>query len=172
MQDELIHDILTSQYLAALETLRRAVAACPSNLWTESPARLSAFWRVAHHTFFFADLYLHDEQSFKPWPKHVDDHHDLGPFVDEAGTRPPGIGTPTTRDEMLEFADYVKARVPSAVRAMPLDGPSGWHWQRINKLEMHVYNIRHIQHHAAVLVARLRERAGIEVDWVGKGRPA
>ena len=168
MDDSIIHSGIISQYNAALEMLRLAVAACPAGMWDTAPAKLSAFWRVAHHTIWFADLYVSpSEADFKPWPKHVDDHQHLGlyrSFKENALAR---IGTPTTQAEMLEFVDHVRARIAPAVTAAPLDGPSGFSWLPFTKLEAHLYNMRHIQHHAGHLIGRLREQ-GIEVDWVGR----
>lgn len=169
MEDAAIHDVLVSQYGAALETLRRAVAACPDHLWEHAPPGLSAFWRVAHHTLWFADLYLwRDDESFEPWPGHVDDHQHIGRYRSFENDDPPRIGTPTPRAQMLEFVEHVKARVRAGVTATPLTGPSGFSWLKFSRLEAHVYNVRHIQHHAAQLVARLREHAGVEVEWVGR----
>jgi hypothetical protein len=34
---------------------------------------------------------------------------------------------------------------------------------------LQIYNIRHIQHHAAQLIERVREDAGIAIPWVGSG---
>jgi hypothetical protein len=170
MDDTNIRAALVSQYFAALDTLRNAVAACPPHFWDHAPPNLSAFWRVAHHTVYFCDFYISPtEADFQPWPKHADDHHDLGPYVDFESTRPPKIGTPTTQAEMLEFIDYVKAKLPTAVAATDPAGPANFARRPFTKLELHVYNIRHIQHHAAQLVARLRGLARVEVEWVGRG---
>jgi hypothetical protein len=38
-----------------------------------------------------------------------------------------------------------------------------------SRAELHVYNIRHIHHHAAQLSLRLRLDTGRGVDWVGSG---
>jgi hypothetical protein len=47
--------------------------------------------------------------------------------------------------------------------------PSGFYWLPMNKLELQIYNIRHIHAHAGELAERLSQRAGIEIDWVGMG---
>ena len=39
----------------------------------------------------------------------------------------------------------------------------------ISRLELHVYNIRHVQHHAAQLILKLRLEAGVDIPWVGSG---
>ena len=44
--------------------------------------------------------------------------------------------------------------------------PSGFHWRECSRAELHVYNIRHIQHHAAQLSLRLRLDANIDIPWV------
>jgi hypothetical protein len=44
----------------------------------------------------------------------------------------------------------------------------GFPWYKMGTLEHQLVNIRHIQHHAAMLSARLREGAGIGIDWVGR----
>ena len=37
------------------------------------------------------------------------------------------------------------------------------------RAELHVYSIRHIQHHAAQLSLRLRLDAGVAIPWIGVG---
>ena len=38
-----------------------------------------------------------------------------------------------------------------------------------SRAELHVYNIRHIQHHAAQLTLRLRLDTDVDVPWIGSG---
>jgi hypothetical protein len=42
-------------------------------------------------------------------------------------------------------------------------------WLSLERAELHVYNIRHIQHHAAQLSLRLRLDTGDGIPWVGSG---
>ena len=49
------------------------------------------------------------------------------------------------------------------------DGRKGFEWCRFSRGELHLYNIRHIQHHAAQLSMRLRLDAKAQVPWVGTG---
>ena len=37
------------------------------------------------------------------------------------------------------------------------------------RAELHLYNIRHIQHHAAQLILRLRLDTDVDIPWVGRG---
>ncbi|MCB9122287.1 MAG: hypothetical protein H6640_21400 [Caldilineaceae bacterium] len=48
-----------------------------------------------------------------------------------------------------------------------LSAPSGFDWLPMNKLELQIYSMRHLQQHAGELMERLGSRAGIDVPWVG-----
>jgi hypothetical protein len=49
------------------------------------------------------------------------------------------------------------------------NAPSGFSWIPLNKLELQLYNIRHIQHHTGELYERLGARAGIgDLRWIGQ----
>jgi hypothetical protein len=39
----------------------------------------------------------------------------------------------------------------------------------MSRAELYVYNLRHIQHHAAQLSLRLRLDHGVNIAWVGSG---
>jgi hypothetical protein len=43
---------------------------------------------------------------------------------------------------------------------------SGFSWYRMSKLEHQFVNIRHIQHHAAQLIDRVRSAADVGIRWV------
>jgi hypothetical protein len=49
-----------------------------------------------------------------------------------------------------------------------LAGPSGFRRRKCSRAELHVYNVRHIQHHAAQLILRLRLDTDVDVPWVGQ----
>jgi hypothetical protein len=59
--------------------------------------------------------------------------------------------------------------IDACIDALDLSAPQcGFPWYKMSTLEHQIVNIRHIQHHAAMLSSRLRQSAGIAVDWVGK----
>jgi hypothetical protein len=43
----------------------------------------------------------------------------------------------------------------------------GFSWYQLPKLDHQINNIRHVQHHAAMLAGRLRLAQGTDVEWVG-----
>jgi hypothetical protein len=158
--------VLKSQYLAALEMLRRAIDASPDSVW-DDPAFKNRFWRVAYHVLFYTDFYLsRSENDFQPWEKHVHEINFLGaiPWAPEREAAP---GEPYSKEEVLDYLKRVADGVDPRLEATDLDAPSGFSWLRFSKLELQIYNIRHIQHHAAQLIERLRQATGKGVEWVG-----
>ncbi len=58
--------------------------------------------------------------------------------------------------------------VDAAVDGLDLEAPEcGFWWYKLPKLDHQINNIRHIQHHAALLSGRLRQATGTDVEWVG-----
>jgi hypothetical protein len=157
--------VIASQYRASLEMLRRAVAECPEGAW-EDPAHKNRFWHVAYHTLFYTHLYLQEsEGAFVPWAKHRDESNFLGPLP-WPPHRDPKACAPYSPAEVLEYLALVDSEVGRRVAPMDLDAPSGFDWLPFGKLELQLYNIRHVQHHTGQLIDRLRA-SGISIGWVG-----
>ncbi len=159
-----IQMILTSQYLASLEMLRKAVEACPDELWAPEDPR-NRFWHVAYHAIFYTHFYLHPtEADFVPWEKHKDEVVSLDQLSDRV------LVKPYTQAEVLEYLAYFESKIPGMVAALDLEAESGFYWLPFNKMELQLYNIRHLQHHVGELYERLGREANIQVDWVGSVR--
>jgi hypothetical protein len=153
---------LKNQYHAALKMLKQTVDQCPDSLWAiqgESPA----FWRVAYHTLFFTHLYLQPGvDAFRPWKHAHDKCQDLDPVPQST------IGEPYTRVQILEYWQVCDAMVDAAVDGLDLEASEcGFPWYQLPKLDHQINNIRHIQHHAALLSGRLRAAVGADIRWVG-----
>jgi hypothetical protein len=159
-------ETLNSQYRASLRMLRATIEACPADLWNGAEDS-NRFWHIAYHTLFYVHLYLSlSEEKFEPWEKTIPEYNFLGrlPWPPHAKPR---IGEPYPQAAVLEYCDWLSDRVADLVRAADLEAPSGFPWLPFRRLELHVYNLRHIQHHTGQLIERLR-RAGIKgIDWVG-----
>lgn len=154
-----VQKALKCQYHAALDMLKQAINDCPDGLWASGDLPVP-FWQVVYHTLYFTHLYLcQDVESFRPWAHHLEIRHDLN-----AATR----GEPYTRGQLLDYWQFCSDTVDSAIDGMDLDAPTcGFPWYPLPKLDHQINNIRHIQHHAALLSGRLRQAAGIDVRWVG-----
>jgi hypothetical protein len=165
-----IRPALKSQYHAALETLRQAIENAPDAMWSDPGDGSSPFWRVVYHTLFFTDLYLRqNEQAFSRWARHREDAQFIS-SVPEDTAQAPKPCQPFTREDVLEYWRVCDGMVDAQVDALDLTATeSGFDWYSVPKLEHQIINIRHIQHHAAILSYRLRKAAGIEIDWVSSG---
>jgi hypothetical protein len=160
--------LLTSQYRASLAMLRQAVEICPSDLWLASGYH-NKFWHVAYHAVFYTHFYLQDSQAdFRAWVKHQPDSQFLGPRP-WAPNEAPALVNPYSRAEVLEYHRHCCEEVESRVPMLELSAASGFYWLPFNKMELQLYNIRHLQHHTAQLTDRLRSVAGVGVGWVIAG---
>ena len=75
---------------------------------------------------------------------------------------------PYSKRDLLAYLDHCLAQVESQVDAMNLEAESGFDWLPFDKLELQLYNIRHIQQHTGELCERLGAHGEIEVGWVGR----
>jgi hypothetical protein len=139
-------------------------------MWIDSAVNSPPFWRVTYHTLYFAHFYLQQSQeTFRPWAKHREEAQHIT-SVPREGQPPPKPCEPYTRDELLEYCKECDGMIDAGVDALNLSAPQcGFPWYKMPTLEHQLVNIRHIQHHAAVLSSRLRRSAGIAINWVGKG---
>jgi hypothetical protein len=159
-------ETLRRQYRASLEMLRQAIDQCPEPLWLD-PNYPNRFWHIAYHALFYSHLYLQaGEAEFKPWTKRRPDYQFLGPTSWPPHERPK-IELPYSQAEVLEYHGVCCGEVEERVRSLELDSPSGFPWLPFSRMELHLYNLRHLQHHAGQLIDRLRTADNIGVAWVG-----
>lgn len=161
-----IHEVIASQYLASLDMLRQAIVKCPDAMWN-NPDDKAKFWHIAYHALFYTHFYLQDsQQTFTPWVKHRTGYHQLGQLPEPTDAEP-HLGEPYDKASVLEYLDVCKQEVKKRVPHLDLEGESGFYWLPLDKLELQIYTIRHIQQHAGELMERLGTQADIEIDWVG-----
>jgi hypothetical protein len=154
---------LKTQYHAALAMLRQAIEECPDDLW-DCDDGTPRFWRVAYHALFFTHMYLQrNRKAFRAWEHHRDECQALGSPRQPAEAMPP-----YTKAQVLDYWQLCDAMVDGDVDRMDLDAPEcGFSWYNLPKLDHQINNIRHVQHHTALLAGRLRSARGIDVKWVG-----
>ena len=88
-------------------------------------------------------------------------------------TLSPGLSQEETRAYVAICRQKVRTALATETPAS-LAGPSGFSWRRFSRGELHIYNIRHVQHHAGQMSAHLRRVAGATLDlkalpWVATG---
>jgi hypothetical protein len=156
---------LLGQFEAALAMLRRCVQACPEDQW-DLPIAKYPFWVVAYHTLYCTDGYL--IASERDWKPH--------PVFHPGGMADIDAEYPTkrfTQAELLAYIDFCRQRAHEVLAAETdesLAGASGFARLKFSRAELHLYNIRHIQHHTGQLGAFLG-RLKIASPWVKSGWP-
>ncbi|MDZ4684247.1 MAG: DinB family protein [Planctomycetaceae bacterium] len=158
---------VTSQFEAALCMLKEAIEQCPPEHWDGRIAQLT-FRQVAYHTLFFVDVYLSpSEQGFE-----LRELHQRG--GDEREPIPcPGL----SQVETLAYLTICREKLLATLAAESpetLQGPSGFAHRRFSRGELHLYNLRHVQHHTGQLSAHLRRvderfRGRDSLTWIGQG---
>jgi hypothetical protein len=164
---DLYTQALIGQFEAALAMLNACVAACPAEHWEGKIANGSFRW-AAYHTLFFADYYLSaSEDAFQLRPLHQRGGDERG---EDAC---PGL----SQQETLEYVPLVRQKLLdtlAAETANTLAGPSGFSWRKFSRAEIHLYNLRHVQHHVGQMSAYLRRIAPAQIGhdalpWIGSG---
>ena len=153
------------QFGAAIDMLTDAINLCPDQLWTTAlwkdpdDERYGQFWFIAYHTLFWLDLYLTGySDGFTPPP----------PFV--RGKLPEN---PYTKDQIRAYLDQCRQKCQLTIEALTDDKAHQrckFNWVEASFLEMQLYNMRHVQEHAAQLNLLLGQHDVSGMDWVTQAR--
>jgi hypothetical protein len=161
----LIAGALLGQYEAALAMLRHCIRSCPEDQW-DLPIAKYPFWLVAYHTLYCTDGYL--MASEHDWKPHA--VFQPGGMVDIDAEYPTKR---FTQAELLAYVEHCHDRARAVLGSetnQTLEGPSGFARLKFSRAELHLYNLRHIQHHTGQLGAALG-RQKIGSPWVKSGWP-
>ena len=171
--DNNFRTILWHQFGASIDMLENAIIACPEHVWSDGSSYQS-YWYISYHTLFWLDLYLEDSAGGFAPPE---------PFtlseLDPEGLIPERV---YTKLELLSYLEHCreKCRVQLATlttekaqqlfinteKARQVFTSAGW--QDRTLLELQLYNMRHVQHHAAQLNLLLRQKTDSAPGWVGQ----
>jgi hypothetical protein len=159
--DETWKATLWRQYGAAIDMLENALRACPEEVWADR-SRRPEFWYVVFHTLFFLDFYLSDSVGdFAPPPPFTLDE------LDPAGLLPERV---YTKEELQTYLDHGREKCRTTIASLT-DGKARER-RRFGSMEgsfaeLLLYNMRHVQHHAAQLNLILRQTVDSAPRWVG-----
>ncbi len=171
---------LWRQFGAAIEMLENALQACPEALWQERlwptpppaefPPRFAEFWYVTFHALVWLDLYLSGvpEEEFAPPAPFAQGELDSVEALPER---------PYTKEELHAYLASTRQKCHTQLLQLSDEQarrPVEYPWsegQPISFLELQLYNMRHVQEHAAQLNLFLGQNAidGVS-DWVGQGK--
>jgi len=154
--------IVWQQFGAAIDMLENALLACPEELWGDR-TRKPEYWYLVYHTLFFLDFYLSDSaEGFAP----------PAPFtlteLDPAGVLPERV---YTKDELQRYLAHGRRKCRATIEALTEEG--ALQRRRFGSVdgsvsELLLYNMRHVQHHAAQLNLILRQTIDSAPRWVGR----
>jgi hypothetical protein len=174
-------DALWQQLGAAIAALENPLATCPDSLWTERlwpgapppdfPPQFADFWYVGFHALVWLDLYLAGvpEEEFAPH----------APFaqgvLDSAESAPE---QPYTKEMLLGYLASLREKCRTTLAALTDEQARRtveYPWtegRAVSYLELQLYNMRHVQEHAAHLSMYLGQHgiSGEQVDWVPRAQ--
>jgi DinB superfamily len=167
---------LWQQFGAAIDMLDNALVACPDSLWRQpvwhdpsDPSQGAEFWYVASHALFWLDLYLSGsaEGFAPPAPITLEE-------LDPAGVLP---ARSYTREELRTYLAFARQKCHATLASLTdeqarqfVDIP--WAKGRaFSFFELQLYNMRHVQEHAAQLSLFLGQNA-IHADpsWIARAK--
>jgi uncharacterized damage-inducible protein DinB len=154
---------IRQQFHAAIDMLANAIEACPESVWFGKGR--DAFWYLAFHVLFFLDLYLgsEDESQFQPPPP-----FGLSELEDEVVLPEPAYGKDLLRGYLEHCRKKLEAVLAGMTEAWAVS-PCAFPYRDLSNGELLLYNMRHVQHHAAQLNMLLRQKTKSAPDWVSKG---
>lgn len=160
--DDLTRTSLWKQFGAAIDTLHDTVMLCPDDLWTnqvwkdEDDARYGQYWFIVGHTLRWLDIYLAGG---------AEDYATPPPFIrNQLPTHP------WTKDESITYLDALRQTCHDVVANLTDERaakPGRWD---VPWLELQLYNMRHVQEHAAHLQLVLGSHGVKEIDWISAAR--
>ncbi len=177
--DTPIGTVLWRQLGAAIDVLDRVLVACPAKQWSERvwtspppselPPEFGEFWQVAHHTLIWLDFYFAAVQ--------YDEFVSLASFprTDLAGYE----ALPErryTKEELRSHLAAIRDRCKSTLAGLTAEDARrtvSYRWMGglpASFVELQIYNMRHVQEHAAQLSLFLSQRGIPEVNlgWVAR----
>lgn len=159
--------IIWRQFGASIDMLENALLACPDELWGERREGPPEFWYLIYHTLFWLDLYLHGSvEVFKPPAPFTLDE------LDPAGLMPERV---YSKEELHEYLLLCRRKCRSTVESLTSERAGercSFRWGEPSFAELLVYNMRHVQHHAAQLNLMLRLDTDSAPGWVAYAKDA
>ena len=155
-------EILWQQFGASIDMLENAMFACPEKLWGDR-SRRPEFWYLVYHTLFWLDLYLSDSaENFAP----------PAPFtlseLDPAGLLPNRV---YSKEELKKYFDHGRRKCRETIKTLTDEKarqPFKFGRIELSFAGLLLYNMRHVQHHAAQLNLILRQTVDSAPRWVVK----
>ncbi|GAB3804579.1 hypothetical protein GCM10028819_36330 [Spirosoma humi] len=152
-----LREDLWNQFGASIDMLENAIKACPPVGWDTN----AKFWYNAYHCLFFLDYYLTlDVENFRPPTPFT-----LSEFEEAMPERV------YSQHELLTYLQFCRVKCHDLLAGWT-DERAKHRWTNVSGsmnyslTEILLYNMRHVQHHAAQLNLVLRQTIDDAPDWV------
>ncbi len=174
-----LYTALWWQFGAAIDMLENALVACPASLWNQrlwsaqtshpQPLEDAAFWSLTYHILFWLDLYLTgSHEGFAP-PE---------PFMNELDPVSVFPEQPYTKDELHAYLAHLHKKCQTTIAELSDEKAHQqvtFPWleeMTMSFFELQLYNMRHVQEHAAQLSLFLGQHGipGEALDWVPRAK--
>ena len=158
--DDKVKEIIWRQFGAAIDMLENAIIACPDNIWGNKPGYYE-IWYITFHALFWLDLYLSDSPDgfMPPEPFSLTE-------LDPEGLLPERV---YSKEELLIYLNHGRNKCRSKINEMT-EEKAGQRFifgtLNLSIAELLLYNMRHVQHHAAQLNLILRQKIDSAPRWV------
>jgi lambda repressor-like predicted transcriptional regulator len=172
MDNKTVTNILASQYKASLGMLRQALDKVPEEQWNTEEYN-NPNWQIAYHILWGVKFYLGaNPESYVPFENAIEGAESLGGSQDwENPEEDVTVEGFHTKNELFSFIDNIESNLLSSIEALPLNDNSGFEWYPYSRLELHINNIRHIQHHTAQIIERLKAKGITGFFWQADQNP-
>jgi len=156
-----IRTAIWHQFGASLDMLENAINMCPDEHWDTE----LNFWYTAYHCIFWTDYYLTTEPNkFIP----------PAPFTfsefDPNGKKPDRT---YSRTELIFYLEHCRKKAIQLISTLTNEKMNDrWinDYKNYSLFEILLYNLRHIQHHAAQLNLLLRQTVDQAPNWVSQAK--
>ena len=164
---------LWSQFGATIDMLQNAIEKCPDELWSSN----RRFFYMSYHTVVFLDYYLTipPKNFTSPLPFTLIDQNKIpADAIDDL--QPDRF---YTKIEILDYLNFSRGKCRKLISSLTEAGLNERFVEDLDQgrmdypiLEILLYNMRHVQHHAAQLNLMLRQNNIDAPHWVGRTKVA
>ncbi|SJZ71593.1 DinB superfamily protein [Chitinophaga eiseniae] len=158
-----IRESLWNQFGGSIDMLTNAISAYPENLWNEQ----KKFFYISYHVSVFLDYYL----TIPAGPLSSPLSFTLSEVIPVEGIDDIVPDNIYSQAEILAYLQASRKKCHDLIFNMTeTDFTQLWVEVESNKImpvfELFLYNMRHVQHHAAQLNMILKKDTGNAPDWV------
>lgn len=150
--------MLWRQFGAVIDMLESSIVVCPESFWDKKD-----FWYSVYHTIFWLDYYSSTEiDAFSP-----PEPFSMSEF-DPKGILPERV---YTKNELLEYLEYARKKSFFLIDGLNEETSKLRFISKkkdYSRIEIIIYNMRHVQHHVGQLNLLLRQNEDVAGKWVSQ----